>query len=67
MTDAERQRLTELDNKISWNNQTDKGEPLTEDERKEHKRLFVKLWEEGGNNANDETDRTQGKPHNISV
>jgi hypothetical protein len=42
MTDAERQRLTELDNKIAW------SEPLTEDERKEHKRLFVKLWEEGG-------------------
>lgn len=61
MTDAERQWLTELDNKIAW------SEPLTEDERKEHKRLFVKLWEEGGNNANDETDRTQGKPHNISV
>ena len=42
MTDAERQRLTELDNKISWNNQTDKGEPLTEDERKEHKRGLLR-------------------------
>jgi hypothetical protein len=47
MTDAERQRLTELDNKISWNNPTDKGEPLTEEERKEHKELFAKLWKEG--------------------
>ena len=50
MTDAELKRLNELDALISWNNPTDKGRELTEEERKEHSRLLKKLYDEGTKN-----------------
>ena len=50
MTDAELKRLNELDSLISWNNPTDKGRELTEEERKEHSRLLKKLYDEGTKN-----------------
>lgn len=65
MTDAERQRLNELDNKISWNNPTDRGEPLTEEERKEHQRLFAKLWEEG--QTIEEQKQREPQPNRLKV
>lgn len=50
MTEEERKRLNELDELISWNNETDKGRELTAAEREEHTRLFVKLYNEGSAN-----------------
>lgn len=50
MTDAELKRLNELDALISWNNPTDKGRELTEEERQEHSRLLKKLYDEGTKN-----------------
>jgi len=47
VTEQELKRLNELDELISWNNPTDRGRDLTEEERKEHQKLFAKLWEEG--------------------
>lgn len=46
MTDQERERLNELDKIIAWNNPTDGGRPLTEEERAEHRELAIKLLQE---------------------
>ena len=46
MTEQERLRLNELDQIIAWNNPTDGGRALTEDERKEHERLAWQLLQE---------------------
>ena len=46
MTDEELQRLYKLDNIIAWNNKTDGGRSLTEDEQQEHNVLMVKLLKE---------------------
>lgn len=47
MTEQEKDRLKELDNIIAWNNPTDGGRPLTEEERREHTELFYKAYKEG--------------------
>ena len=46
MTDEEYRRLRELDDIIAWNNDTDGGRPLTEEEQKEHSRLFWQAMKE---------------------
>lgn len=46
MTDEEYKRLRELDNLIAWNNETDGGRDLTEEEKEEHSRLFWKAMQE---------------------
>jgi len=47
VTEQELKRLNELDELISWNNPTDRGRELTEEERQEHKKLFAKFYNEG--------------------
>ena len=46
MTDEEYRRLRELDDIIAWNNDADGGRPLTEEEHKEHSRLFWQAMKE---------------------
>lgn len=43
MTRKEYDRLNELDRIIAYNNKTDCGRTLTEEERREHTELFTRL------------------------
>lgn len=46
MTEAEWERLRELDTIIAWNNPADGGRDLTEEEAEEHRRLFWQAMKE---------------------